>query len=73
MEALSLSQMATLYAGNFWHDAANVGCAAWGVGRFFFGITISVAGSPLAGATLTAIVDGACVTLATVDAVDLLV
>lgn len=53
--------------GDFWHDAANVGCAVWGLGRAFFGITISCAASPLTGAICTGIVDAACATVAAID------
>lgn len=73
MRSLTVTQMETTCAGDFWHDAAVVGCAAWGFGRFFCGIAISVVGSPLTGAILTKIVDGCCVLLAVHDAVDMVV
>lgn len=58
---------------DFWHDAATVGCAVWGIGRFFFGIAISCAASPLTGAICTKIIDGACVIVAAYDAAEIII
>ena len=76
MTSLTFSQLEEIYAGDaeiyagsaesgdFWQRAAELGCAAWGIGRAFFGVAISCAASPLTGAICTGIVDAACAALA---------
>ena len=65
MKNLTFSEMENSYAGNednSFLDIAVRACAVWGVGRAFFGVSISCVGSPLAGVICTGLVDALCAT-----------